>query len=274
MVSTASLIFMGFSLVLIFAFPIGLAIYLCVKRKASFIAVLVGALVFLVTQVLIRIPLLQLAASMPWYQAMAANLVVLVLFLSFTAGLFEETGRYLGFRFLLKHKLETKNALAYGVGHGGFEAIFLVGLTYINNLAISLMINSGTFDQTVAPALGASAEMVKSLLVNTPPTSYALAGIERVLAILAHIAMSLLVYYAVRYGKVRFYFFALLAHTLMNFISVMIAKQTNNAWLAELFMLGVAALSLVLIFRSKQVEARLSEPAVPMDDSQATLGTI
>ena len=274
MVSTAALFFMGFSLFLIFVFPIGLAIYLCVKRKASLIAVLVGALVFLVTQVLIRIPLLQLAASMPWYRAMAANLVVLVLFLSFTAGLFEETGRYLGFRFLLKHKLETKNALAYGVGHGGFEAIFLVGLTYINNIAISLMINSGTFDQTVAPQLGANAEMIKSQLVNIPATTFALGGIERVLTILAHIGMSLLVYYAVRYGKVRFYFFALLAHTLMNFIAVMISRQTNRAWLAELFMLVVAALALVLIFRSKQVEARLAGPADPMDAGESPAASV
>lgn len=116
--------------------------------------------------------------------------------------------------------------------------------------------------------------MIKSQLVNFAPTTFALAGIERVLTILAHIAMSLLVYYAVRYGKVRFYFFALLAHTLMNFIAVMIAQQTNGTWLAELFMLGVAVLSLVLIFRSSQVEARLVGPAAPMDANESPIGTV
>jgi uncharacterized membrane protein YhfC len=261
MVSSASFVFMGFTLLMSIGLPIGLAIYLCVKRKASPLAVLVGALVFVVTQVLIRIPLLQLSSQMAWYQAMAANLVVIALFLSLTAGLFEETGRYLAFRFLLKNKLQTKNALAFGVGHGGIEAILLVGLSFINNFAFSMMINAGTFDQVVAPALGASAETLKSQLVGLAPESFAVAGVERTLTILAHIGMSLLVYYAVRYGKVRFYFLALLAHTLINFGVVMIAQLNNGIWLSELYLLVWAVGALVLIFRSEQVEAWLARPA-------------
>ncbi len=262
MVSNASLLFMGFTLLVSFGMPIGLAIYLCVKKKASILAVLVGALVFLVSQVLVRIPLLQMSSQMPWYQAMASNFVVLVVFLSFTAGLFEETGRYLAFRFLLRKQLETKNALAYGVGHGGFEAIYLIGLTFINNIVISLMINAGTFDQNVAPSLGSSADMVRAQLVNIPPSTFAVAGIERALTILAHIGMSLLVYYAVRYGKVRFYFFALLAHTVLNFGAVMITQLNNGMWFAEGYVLIGAILAVVLIMRSGRVEAWLAGPAV------------
>ena len=260
MISMATIAYIIFSLVLIFGFPIGLAIYLCVKRKASFRAVLVGALVFLVFQLLTRIPLLQLAGQMPWYQAMAANLPVLVLFLSFTAGLFEETGRYLAFRFVLKNQLETKNALAYGVGHGGFEAIALVGLTYINNLVIALAINNGSFDQTMAPALGANAEAMKNQFINLTPSIFALGGIERFLTILAHIGMSLLVYYAVRYRKPLFYFLALLAHTVLNFGAVMLSQTPNGMVLAEVYILVFAALSVLLIVRSPQIEARLAEP--------------
>lgn len=267
MVSSTSIGFMLFTLVVSIGLPVGLAIYLCVKKKASVVAVLVGVLGFLVTQVLIRIPLLQAAGGMPWFRSMAANLPLYALFLSFTAGLFEETGRWLGFRFLLKNKLETKNALAYGVGHGGFESIYLVGLAFINNIAISLMINNGTFDTTVAPALGANAEVLKSQLVNLPPTIFAVGGIERALTICAHIGMSLLVYYAVRYGKPRFYVFALLAHTLLNLGAVLLARLPNGTWFSEGYLAVFAVLSLVLISRSSQVEAGLSGPAqqVPLE---------
>jgi uncharacterized membrane protein YhfC len=40
------------------------------------------------------------------------------------AGLFEETGRFIAFKFLLKKRTDRKTAISYGIGHGGFEAIF------------------------------------------------------------------------------------------------------------------------------------------------------
>jgi len=260
MVSSATIAFIIFSLVLIFGFTIGLVIYLCVGRKASIVAVLVGALVFLIFQLLTRVPLLQMAAQMAWYQAMASSLLLTAIFLSVTAALFEETGRYLAFRFVLKNKLETKNALAYGVGHGGFEAIALVGLTYINNLIISLAINNGTYDTSFGPALGASAEMVKNQFLSLPSSIFALGGIERFLTILAHIGLSVLVYYAVRYRMPRFYLFALLGHTLLNFGAVMLSRASGGMWLSEVYLLLFAAASVWLIIRSPQIEARLAPP--------------
>ena len=263
MVSSATIAFIIFSLVLIFGFTIGLVIYLCVGRKASIVAVLVGALVFLVFQLLIRVPFLQMVAQMPWYQAMASSLLLTAIFLSVTAALFEETGRYLAFRFLLKNKLETKNAVAYGAGHGGFEAIALVGLTYINNLVISLAINNGSYDTSFSPALGASAEMIKNQFITLPSSIFALGGIERFLTILAHIGMSVLVYYAVRYRMPRFYLFALLAHTLLNFGAVMLSRASGGMWVSEGYLLLFAAASVWLVLRSPQIEARLAPPPPP-----------
>jgi uncharacterized membrane protein YhfC len=262
MVSSVTIAFIIFSLFLIFGFTIGLVVYLCVVRKASFVAVLVGALVFLVFQLLTRIPLLQVISQMEWYQAMAASLPLLAIFLSVTAALFEETGRYLAFRYVLKNRLETKNAVAYGVGHGGFEAIVLVGLTYINNLVICLAINSGTYDTTIGPALGASAEMVKNQFLTLPSHIFALGGIERFLTILVHIGLSVLVYYAVRYRMPRFYLYALLAHTLLNFGVVLISQAPGGTWLAEGYVLLFAAASVWLVLNSLQIEARLAPPEI------------
>ena len=52
------------------------------------------------------------------------------LFLGFTAGLFEEVGRYLAFTTILKKRLDWKNAVAFGIGHGGIE-IHSAGWFYI-----------------------------------------------------------------------------------------------------------------------------------------------
>ena len=51
------------------------------------------------------------------------------------AGIFEETGRFLAFKTVLRKKQgKDINALMYGAGHGGFEAAALLGITMINNI--------------------------------------------------------------------------------------------------------------------------------------------
>ena len=45
------------------------------------------------------------------------------------AGLFEETGRLLAFRFILKPHTARITALSYGIGHGGIEAFWVMGLS-------------------------------------------------------------------------------------------------------------------------------------------------
>ena len=62
------------------------------------------------------------------------------------AGVFEEVGRYLAFRFLLKRYTNRRDAVTYGIGHGGIEAILVLGLTAINNIAIAQLVNSGSIE--------------------------------------------------------------------------------------------------------------------------------
>ena len=168
MVSTPSLIAIIFTMLISILLPVVLVIVLYIKKRISLLAVLVGALVFLISQLLLRVPLLRLLATTPFYQQMAQNPVAIGLFLGFTAGLFEEVGRYIGMRFFLKGRWQIKNGVAYGLGHGGFESIGLVGLTYVNNLIYSLAINNGTYDKTIGAALGPQGAVIKNALINRP----------------------------------------------------------------------------------------------------------
>ena len=63
-----------------------------------------GAAVFSITQLLLRIPILQnVLAYQSWFQVLPyASPILYGLFLAATAGLAEEPGRYLGFRLLGK----------------------------------------------------------------------------------------------------------------------------------------------------------------------------
>ena len=62
---------------------------------------------------------------------------------SFTAGLFEETGRLVVMLLLLKAFHRLADGLAFGLGHGGLEAMLLVGLTYVSNLVLAVLMNTG-----------------------------------------------------------------------------------------------------------------------------------
>jgi len=131
MVSDLSIIFMAVSLLVIIGFPLGLAVYFYRKEKISLKAIFVGALVFIVFQLLTRMPILFVLDNQAWFKELsAASLIFSVFFVGgLSAGLFEETGRFLGFRYLLKDKLSWQNGVAFGIGHGGIEALVLVGLT-------------------------------------------------------------------------------------------------------------------------------------------------
>lgn len=270
MVGATSIAAMIFSMVVALLLPLVLIVILYIKKRISLLSALVGALVFLVFQLLTRIPLLRLLGTTPFYQQMAGNLVLLGLFLGLTAGLFEEVGRYLAFRFLLKGRWQIKNGVAYGLGHGGFEAFVLVGLTYVNNLVYSLAINAGRFDQTIGPALGPAAGTVKQALTQTPAYIFALAGVERIFALSIQVALSLVVLFALRRNNLVYLLYAIVLHALVDFPLVFIGQIPNGVLWAELYVLVLAAVAFIFILRTwKKDEIPETEEAESVEGPQA-----
>lgn len=249
MVNNLSIVCMLITLLIAFFFPIGLWIYFYKRERISGIAVLVGALTFFVSQILLRMPLLQLIQGQSWFAAIGKNIWLLFLFLSLTAGIFEEVGRFLSFKFLLRRKLEWKNGIAFGIGHGGIEAILLTGLTYINNIVFSLMINSGAFGQVSGTLTQGFSEYIVSSLTNTNPIMFLFAGFERIFAIIAHIAFSITVLYGVKYKKGTYLLYAILGHTLLNLPAVILSHYFG-LW-SEVYVFVFAVLSIFVIKRFK-----------------------
>lgn len=250
MVSPASLAGMVFTLLVCFLVPIGLTVYFYKKEKIWLRAIFVGALAFSVTQLLTRIPILQWLGTQEWYVQMSQNTLFLALFLSLTAGLFEETGRLIGFKYLLKNRLEWKNGIAYGIGHGGFEAIVIVGLTSINNLVLSSLINSGqinTLESSVSPD---ALTFAVNQLTTTSPGMFAAAGLERIMVITIHIALSLIVLYGVMNRKNIYWLYAVLLHTLVNIPAVLL--RSYGLWVIEGILFIMFVLALVFIVRSRK----------------------
>lgn len=207
------------------------------NRKQGIVSAwIIGALGFFIPQMLIRLPILTLLS--PQLAKFAAfSPLLYALGLAVTAGLFELAGRILAAR-VMSNRLTPKRALAAGLGHGGIEAMVIVGISYINNLVYIVMIQNGTFDALLAqnaasPEVVAQLEQVRTALLTTSPAMFLLAGFERLLTMVCQAAMSVIVCYGMASGKPGKYILLCLGvHTLLDStagISFYIGKGLTQA---------------------------------------------
>ena len=226
------------------------------NRKQGIVSAwLLGATGFFVTQILIRVPILTALQSRSWFLSFAQNHMFLYAFgLAFTAGLFELAGRFAVAK-LLQKNLTCRRALAAGLGHGGIEAMLLVGVTYINNLVYIFMINSGTFDTVLAQtaAMGVDVtqlEMIRTQLLSSSPVLFLLGGFERILAMTAHTAMSVLVCYGVYAKKVLpCTLICLGIHTFIDLTAglTLVLPQTTAYFVIYTILTAVAVVSVLIL---------------------------
>ena len=218
--------------------PTIIAVVMIAKRRASIKSFVVGAAVFGLMQLLLRIPLLGELQNQAWFSLFTVtHTLVYALLLAFSAGLFEEVGRYFGTRWFLKEKYLTwNNAVVFGLGHGGIEAFALAGIPYASIL------------------IDAVAGRNIALLWNTPASGFLLGGIERTLAVVLHIGFTMLVFYAVKNRRIIYLVYALLAHTLVDFILPLLKQMgvSLSVWGMEgvLAVLTAAAVVVIIKFRA------------------------
>lgn len=202
-VSSGSIVTMCITLFISLVLPILLLIIYAGKHKGEGVvkAWLLGAAGFYITQLVIRTTILSVLSMTEWFMQFVENYYfIYVLLLGVTAALFEVVGRYACAKILSKNELTFTKAVSSGLGHGGIEAMVLLGITYINNLLYAVMINNGTVETVIAEAETAGVDLSQiytfiETLVNTPAPMYLLAGYERILSMIAHVAMTLVVFY-------------------------------------------------------------------------------
>ena len=215
MISDALVISFGVSLVCTLILPVLLLIVLLITRKLNPLPLLAGFASFFVSQILLRIPLLQVLSTQSWFAAFAAHTVVYVIVVGgLSAGLFEETARLVGAKLLKKHRT-YKDMLSFGLGHGLCEMILLIGLGQLNNLLFCLLVR----DPQLAASLGVGNDLLQAVtqqLAAASPLMVYLGILERVSAVMYHVFATCLVFLAVKRRRPVLYLAAILAHTVFN----------------------------------------------------------
>jgi uncharacterized membrane protein YhfC len=142
------------------------------------------------------------------------------------AGIFEETARFISFN-LLKKKEYTGigTGLSYGIGHGGIEAILLVGVSVITSIVFCVIINTGNMELLTGKLQGGALERTNlqiNILVNMAPYMFLVSGIERLFAITIQMSLSVIMFFSVYCkGKIWLFPFAILLHAIFDLSTAM-----------------------------------------------------
>ena len=263
-----------FSLCISIALPVVLLIVVHKKTKARMAMAVIGAATFFLFAMVLE-QILHAVVLGVGGERITGNIWIYGLYGGLAAGLFEEVGRFVAMRFAMKKQLNLPNALMYGVGHGGIEAILIVGLASVSNLVTSIMINAGTLEASLGALDQATKEATLtqlSALWTTPSYQFFLSGIERIVAVTLHIALSVLVFQAVKLGKKRYWFWAFAIHVGVDFATVIAANYLNlvlvDVMLAVL-VAGVVALTVSLCRKNWDVVGFEVEAEAPVVDEGA-----
>ncbi len=257
MVNNLSMVFIAITIAIAILLPAALIIYFAKNYKISFRTVLGGVITFivfvLVLEKLVHFYVLILNKSTA---SVMNNPWVFMLYAGLMAGIFEEVGRFIIFKIFLKKDRQWKDAVGFGIGHGGIEAILLVALSNINLLVYATLINENAF-QTMVDKLGPSAQpllAIKEQLITQPPYTWLLSGFERIFAMAIQIALSILVLYAVKERRTIFLFLAVLIHAVIDFPAALYQKGViTNVLILEGVYLVFGIIAVAFIIKAKRL---------------------
>jgi uncharacterized membrane protein YhfC len=256
----ATIVAFVLSLVLQVSCPLAVTLLYRRRTRTSWQPFIYGAVIYTGFQLFTWLPLsVYVDAVISGKLTTEMGAFVWLLGLALSTSLVEESGRWVGFRYLFPRgncALSWRNGVMYGLGHGAVETLMLIaGLTFIYFLAYVIL---GRLDLSalLAPlAGGVDTAFLKELqaVLNTTWVQPLTVAFERILAIPHQVAWSLLVLQSVAYRQKRWFGFAVLYHASVAVIVPGLARLAGFA-VAESINLLFAGFSFWLILKLRAVE--------------------
>lgn len=251
MFSVSTIIIMAATGVLSAAIPVIYAVAFKSRVKTAPISpIFVGAAVFVIFALVLEQILHAIMLPL-----VSKNNIAYIIYGALAAGIFEETGRFLAFKTVLKKQDSPKAAVMYGIGHGGCEAVMLLGMTMVSGLAIAAMVNFMGFDETVKLAAAGRPELEETarLQIETMAafglTNMVLSLFERAVTIVCHVALSVLVFEGAR-GRTWLFPVCILVHAACDVPAVMYQRGILGLAAVYAIMTALTAATAVLAARS------------------------
>lgn len=190
--------------------------------------------------------------------------VLYVIYGALAAGVFEETGRFAAYKTVMKKRTDPKESVMYGLGHGGIEAIILVGVNYLSFAALAVLINSAGLDSVIALTTGGDpeiAEVARAQIEGFMSMTFGtvIVGVfERIVAMAFHTASSVIVFESAKVkGKTYLYPVCILIHALIDVPAALYQRGVMPLYAAYPFLIAGTAAAVYFAVRSfKRVKAQ------------------
>lgn len=202
-----------------------------------------------------------IVADNPVSRFINGNTAAFVLYGITMAGIFEECGRHIILKYILKKDRTRENAVIYGIGHGGIEILTVFLPAMILYLAIAVMFLQGD-TETALKTLNITEETAAAALPSVQAAAafdYAMMAMnvmERLLAMLMHIGLTVIVYYGVVNAKKLCLPAAILLHMLADTFPALYQRGILPLWAVEIW---IAFWTLMIMLIAAKLYKRMSE---------------
>lgn len=237
-VPTLSIVCMAVNVLMGVLIPVALFLVFRKKYRADVLPFFIGCAVFIVFAGHFEGFVHKLIFATDTGKAILNNIWLYGIYGGLMAGLFEETGRYIAYKTVLKKKRGNDgNALMYGAGHGGFEAFRILIFSFVPYIIMAFRLNGGMGDTLTSgvtdPVALQTLQTTFAMLTNTPSALFLMSVVERISAVVLQISLSVLVWFAAKDGGKRFWLYplALILHAFVNAVAVILSRYVSNVWI-------------------------------------------
>ena len=212
------------------------------RQETKIIWLLAGAAGFLVSARVLELGVhyFCIISDNPVSRFILGSNAAYVLYGALMAGVFEECGRHIILKYVLKKNRTRENAVLYGIGHGGIEILFVLLPSMILMLAIAVLFSSGDTENALR-TLNITEETAAAALPSVQAAAafdypmMAMNVLERLMAMLVHMGLTVLVFYGVRREKRGCLPLAVLLHMLADTFPALYQRGLLPLWTVELW---------------------------------------
>ena len=232
------------------------------KQQTKISWLIAGAVGFLVSARVLELGVhyLCIVADNPVSRFINGNTAIFVLYGIAMAGVFEECGRHIVLKYILKKNRTRENAVLYGIGHGGIEILAVLLPSMITYLAVAVLFSGGDTESALQ-TLNITEETAEAALPTVQAAAafdygmMAMNVIERLFAMLFHIGLTVIVFYGVVNDKKVFLPVAILLHMLMDTFPALYQRGLLPLWSVEVW---AAVWTAIVVFIAVKLYGKLT----------------
>jgi uncharacterized membrane protein YhfC len=253
------------TVILMIVIPVSFVIYWREKYKqqTKISWLVAGAIGFIVSARVLELGVhyICIVADNPVSRFINGNPAAFVIYGITMAGVFEECGRHIVLKYILKKNRTRENAILYGIGHGGMEILTILLPAMIFYTTIAVLFSQGDVENALH-TLNITEETAAAALPSVQAVATFNYGImianviERLFAMLFHIGLTLIVSYGVINAKKIYLPMAIALHMLMDFFPALYQRGLVSLWAVEIW---AAIWTVIVVFVAMKLYRKMTD---------------